>query len=288
MNGSPQPYAQATAQPALDLAMAVTPSGVLRDTFVGPGRDYGMFRVYGGHLLGQGLAAAFATVSTAMHAHSLHAYFLKTGAALEPIGYQVSRLRDGRNYATREVRAVQDDHTLMIMLASFKVDEPGEHHQPAMPAVPDGAAVAARRRRRGMGPLPLPFAVGHGVELQPLDEWSPMSPTGAEPAIRLWMRAAASAAADRRARQCMLAYLSDGSMMFNALRPHGQPFASHRATSLDHAVWFHDDADPADWLLFDQRGPVAADARGFNQGRIFSGDGRLVASITQESMMRRL
>jgi acyl-CoA thioesterase-2 len=97
-----------------------------------------------------------------------------------------------------------------------------------------------------------------------------------------------SQAADLRARHCALAYLSDGSMMFNALRPHGRAFTSHRATSLDHTVWFHDDADPAEWLLFDQQGPVAADARGLNQGRIFAGDGRLVASVAQEAMMRRL
>jgi acyl-CoA thioesterase II len=279
---------RATGPPYLNLSMAVTRTGFERDTFVGEGRDYGFLKVYGGHLLGQGLAAAFETVDTDKHAHSLHAYFLKTGRAGEPIGYQVSCLRDGRRYATREVRAVQDNATLMVMLVSLKVDEPGDAHQPDMPPAPEAVHVEARRRRAGIGPLTLPFADGHGVELHPVDDWSPLSPPGGAAAITLWVRAAMSASADRRARQCALAYVSDGSMMFNALRPHGRPFATHRATSLDHALWFHADADPADWLLFAQSGPAAADSRGFNDGRIFAKDGRLIASVAQESMMRRL
>ena len=288
MNASTAPRPAAEPQPALDLALAVTASGFLRDTFIGQSRDYGMLRIYGGHLLGQALAAAFRTVAEDKVAHSLHAYFLKTGTPDQPIGYQVSRLRDGRRYATREIRAVQDDQTLMMMLASFKVEEAGDHHQPAMPAVPGADQVAARRRRAGSGPLELPFAAGLGAELQPVDDWHPGAAAGGEPAITVWMRAVASADADRRARQCMLAYLSDGPLMFNALRPHGRPFVSHRATSLDHALWFHRDVDPGGWLLFEQQGPAAADGRGFNQGRLYDAGGALVASVAQESMMRRL
>lgn len=282
------PQSASAAQPALDQALAVTASGVMRDTYVGQSRDYGMLRIYGGHLLGQALAAGFHTVPEDKAAHSLHAYFLKTGSPDGPIGYQVTRLRDGRNYATREIRAVQHEQTLMVMLASFKADEPGDEHQPAMPAVPRAEQVAARRRRAGSGPLELPFAAGLGAELQPVDDWHPGAPPGGDAAISVWMRAVASAAADRRARQCMLAYLSDGPLMFNALRPHGRPFVSHRATSLDHALWFHRDVDPSGWLLFEQQGPAAADGRGFNQGRLFDAGGALVASVAQESMMRRL
>ena len=94
--------------------------------------------------------------------------------------------------------------------------------------------------------------------------------------------------AEARAWQCALAYLSDGSMMFNALRPYGNAMVTHRATSLDHSLWFHHAADPGQWLLFDQLSPAAADSRGHNQGAIFDQAGRLVASVAQESMMRRL
>jgi acyl-CoA thioesterase-2 len=233
------------------------------------------------------LAAAFETVAVPKLAHSLHAHFLKTGQPGAPIGYTVERLRDGRNYAARVVRATQGEHALMLLTTSFKLGEPGDRHQPPMPEVP--AAVEARRHDEAAGrlPLALPFTGVCGIELVPVDGWRPSAPPGLPPAIALWMRADLSPAADARARQRALAYLSDGTLIFNALRPHGNAFLSHRATSLDHALWFHDDADPSDWLLFDQSGPVAVDSRGLNHGTIFDRHGRLLASTAQEAMMRR-
>lgn len=272
----------------LDHRLAVTPSGILPDTYVGAGFDYGPLRIYGGHLLGQGLAAAFATVPAAKAAHSLHAHFLKTGRPNAIIAYRVDRVRDGRHYTTRSVRAVQADATLMLLTASFKTEEPADHHQPAMPPIPDPATLIRRREARGGEALTLPFAVA-GVTLEPVEAgWHPLAAAGGEPAIALWTRADLSPAADARAQQCALAYLSDGTMMFNALRPHGVAFATHRATSLDHALWFHAPADAGTWLLFDQHGPAAADSRGLNFGRLFDSAGRLVASVAQEALLRRV
>lgn len=288
----------------LDHIVSVDPSPLLPDTFIGAGGDYGLLGVYGGHLLGQALAAAFGTVpvdsSDHKVAHALHGHFLKSGQPATPIAYQVERLRDGRNYATRLVRATQGGQLLMILSASFKTPEPGDQHQPEMGDVRPVASLLARRQRKGLPPLQLPFTGIGGVEIEPVGDWHPMDEAGAAPALAMWMRCALAAdaeaaddgvAGDRRrarARQCALAYLSDGTLMFNSLRPHGQAFSSHRATSLDHAVWFHQPADPSAWLLFDQNGPVAGDGRGLNQGRIFDADGRLLASVAQESMMRRV
>ncbi len=281
------PTADATPAPAgdrdtLDRLLAVMPAGIAVDTYVGAGHDYGPLRLYGGHLLGQALAAAFATVPAHKLAHSLHAYFLKTGDPDRALAYQVERLRDGRVYTTRSVRAVQDGRTLMTFMASFKSPETGDVHAPVMPDAPDPERLKAR-----IGALAMPFTGVGGVELVPVTAWHPRLDAGSEPAIRLWTRAGL-ATADARVRQCALAYLSDGSMMFNALRPHGRAFSTHRATSLDHAVWFHEPADAADWLLFDQSGPAATDARGMNHGRLFTRDGRLAASVAQEAMMRRV
>jgi acyl-CoA thioesterase II len=276
---------------ALDRWMAVTADGAAGGGavahFTGAGRDYGPLRIYGGHLLGQALAAAFATVPEPKLAHSLHAYFVTTGAPSAPIGYRVERLRDGRGYTTRSVTAVQGEQTLMIMTASFKLPEPGDEHQPSMPTVMAVEECVRRRLLAGRPRMELPFSAGFGVELEPVDDWTPRAVAGGPPAITLWMRAQVSADAGARARQCALAYLSDGSLLFNAIRPHGTAFVSHRATTLDHSLWFHHDADPGGWLLYDQQGPVAADSRGLNFGRIYRPDGRLAASAAQEGMMRR-
>ena len=72
-----------------------------------------------------------------------------------------------------------------------------------------------------------------------------------------------------------MAYLSDGPLMFNSVLPHGIPFQSHRLTSLDQSAWFHRDADPFEWMIFDQRSTAAAAGRGMNEGQIYGQDGRL-------------
>ena len=284
MPGDPSSSAPAP----LDLAMGVEADPDTPGSFVGAGRDYGPLRIYGGHLVGQALAAGLATVEADKLAHSLHAYFLRTGNPAQPIRYRVEPLRSGGRYATRAVHASQDGEPLLSMMISFKSAEPGEAHQPDMPQVPDPSAAARRRREVGGEPLALPFAAPFGIELEAVDDWHPRAEGGQDPEITLWMRAPMSAQADARARQCALAYLSDGSLMFNALRPYGSVVSTHRATSLDHSLWFHRDADPGDWLLFDQHSPAAGDSRGLNLGSIFDDAGRLVASVAQESMLRRI
>src|SRR4029453_6484734 len=64
------------------------------DLFRGESRDLGYGRIFGGHVLGQALTAAYSTVE-ARHVHSLHAYFLRAGDPGRPILYEVDRGRDG-------------------------------------------------------------------------------------------------------------------------------------------------------------------------------------------------
>jgi acyl-CoA thioesterase-2 len=277
------------AQPRVNTAdlLGVTQAGV-DDVFLGEPRDYGPLRIYGGHFLAQALAAAFGTVAENKLAHSLHAYFLRPGIPDWPIQYRVDRLREGGGYETRAVRATQQGNAVFFMSASFKVPEVGDAHQPTFTAMGGPAAAMALRLASGRERVPLPFTLGTGVELEILDDWSPLNARRDEGGIQLWMRLAAHALPSPRLQQCALAFLSDSTLVFNALRRHGQPFVTHRTTSLDHALWFHRLPDCGEWLFFDQSGPAAADGRGLNHGFIYASDGSLLASVAQEGMMRRM
>lgn len=272
---------------ALDVLLAVDPDPTAPDHFIGAARDYGPLRVYGGHFLGQALAAAFRTVPEPRLAHSLHAYFLRTGNPAVPIRYAVERLRDGGSYVTRNVRAIQQDQTVFQLTASFKDPEAGDTHQPDAPDAPPAETLAARRRRAGHERPALPFTLGTGLEVEITDDWAPWTPRRDTAGIRLWMRMQLEATHDPRLQQCALAFASDSTLLFNALRRHGQTLVTHRTTSLDHAMWFYGLPACQDWLLYDQSGPAAADGRGFNQGFIYATDGRLCAAVAQEGMMRR-
>jgi len=66
------------------------------------------------------------------------AYFLLSASASAPLLYYVDRVRDGRSYSTRSVRAVQGGSVVFIMLCSFQIPEvwqPSRHW--TMPRAPD-------------------------------------------------------------------------------------------------------------------------------------------------------
>ena len=95
----------------------------------------------------------------------------------------------------------------------------------------------------------------------------------------------------RRSRSCTrrsLTYASDISLLDNMVRPYGRigRLGPLMTASLDHALWFHRDFRVDDWLLYVQESPAAAGARGFARGMIYTREGRLVASVAQEGLMR--
>ena len=56
--------------------------------------------------------------------------------------------------------------------------------------------------------------------------------------------------------------------------------------SLDHAVWFHRPFRADDWWLYDQVSPSASNGRSLVLARVFTQDGRLVATVAQEGLIR--
>jgi len=58
--------------------------------------------------------------------------------------------------------------------------------------------------------------------------------------------------------------------------------------SLDHALWFHREFRMDEWLLYSMESPNASGARGFTRGQFFRQDGTMVASTTQEGLVRVL
>ena len=71
------------------------------------------------HSIAQALSAASHTVQLPLGLHSQHCYFLLPADASIPINYEVERLRDGKSYATRLVKAIQRDKPVFILAASY-------------------------------------------------------------------------------------------------------------------------------------------------------------------------
>jgi acyl-CoA thioesterase-2 len=115
-----------------------------------------------------------------------------------------------------------------------------------------------------------------------------MHPAAKEPQQMVWMKTRERLPDDPRIHQCALAYLSDWSLLDTATLPHAISFLQDNVqmASLDHAMWFHRRFRADEWLLYVQDSPSASGARGFNRGLIYDQSGALVASSTQEGLMR--
>ncbi|BEJ10930.1 hypothetical protein CspHIS471_0103520 [Cutaneotrichosporon sp. HIS471] len=74
--------------------------------------------VFGGQVIAQALMAAIKTVD-GLELHSTHAYFLLPCDSRQSVTYAVERLREGKSYSTRLVHAIQNSETIFTLTASF-------------------------------------------------------------------------------------------------------------------------------------------------------------------------
>jgi acyl-CoA thioesterase-2 len=228
----------------------------------------GSVRVFGGQLVAQAMLAAYGTVAD-RRIHALHTHFLRPAGLDHDIDYDVEETRSGRSFAVRQVRASQQGRLLVIMSASFHGREDGVEHQeggtvPAPPA--DRAAVT---RWQGVATVP-------------------SGRQGGSDGLRdFWMRFPGSIGDDPAVADAAIAYASDILTGSTPLLRHDQRWDMVRNASLDHSLWFHRPSDPRQWHHVSLRSPVAIGARGLTQGRILDREGLLVASLSQESLIRR-
>lgn len=268
------------------------------DIFRGRSHDIGSGAVFGGQALAQALVAAARTVDaddgTPREVHSMHGYFILPGDVDAPIVYEVDRLRDGRSFTTRRIVAIQHGRAIFNMAASFQGPEDGPEHQGDMPDVPgpDGLPRELDLIRQFEDRIPPSkrefFVRERPIEFRPVDPVDPFDPSEEAPRRHLWFRARGALPDDALTHRSVLAYASDYGLLGTALRPHGLSYAQPnlQAASLDHALWFHRPPRLDEWLLYAMDSPSASGARGFTRGQIFAEDGTLVASVTQEGLMR--
>ena len=276
-----------------DLLELLTLERIEENIFRGQSRDIGSAQVFGGQVLGQALSAAHQTVDS-RDAHSLHAYFLRRGDMQAPIVYEVDRARDGGSFSVRRVVAIQHGRPIFNLAASFQTPESGVEHQATMPEVagpgglpdvtevPDDVLrmVPEKMRRFMTDKRPFEFRPVRAVDFTANDPLPPIK--------HVWIRAVDGLPDDASLHRNLLAYVSDYELLGTSTLPHRLPFLEGRVqmASLDHALWFHRPFRLDEWLLYSIDSPNAAGARGLSRGQFFHEDGTLVASSTQEGLVR--
>jgi acyl-CoA thioesterase-2 len=257
------------------------------DLFLGnPGEGSG--RLFGGMVAAQSVIAAGRTVDPERSLHSLHAYFLRPGQHGVPIRFVVDRIRDGRTFTTRRVKAHQGGEAIFNLSASFARPEQGISHQYPMPDAPepgDGLPEWESARAKALGNSKA-VRSDSALEVRLCDPLE-TGETG-EARQRNWLRVAGTLPADPLVHTAMLVYASDRTLLSTASRPHGLPWGKRMAASLDHAVWIHHPVRFDSWLLYVSESPIARSARGLVFGAMYYEDGKRVATVAQEGLIRVL
>jgi acyl-CoA thioesterase-2 len=278
-----------TGQVALDGLVALLDLERLElNLFRGVSPPHSPTRVFGGQVAAQALVAAGRTVEPDRFVHSLHSYFVRPGDPRVPIVYDVERVRDGRSFTTRRVRAVQRGEVNFALSASFQLPQDGlEHTEPAPVGVPapDDLPDLGAWLRDGEGFL---AGVPRPLDLRFVDPplWSSRRGPATDEPVLVWMRADGTLPDDPLLHVCVLTYASDLTLLGSVLAPHTEHMGEVGLASLDHAMWFHRPFRGDDWLLYECRSPTASGARGLATGRFFTRDGRLNATAVQEGLVR--
>jgi acyl-CoA thioesterase-2 len=255
------------------------------DTFVGEGAQYEWGGLYGGHIVAQALRAAAATVEPGLTAHSLRAYFIRRGDASEPVRYEVDRIRNGRSFSTRRVVARQAVGAILNLEASFQAGADGRELAPIVRPEP---------------PLPPPEGLTS-------DGWSPaferrwVPPAAVDAAahrdgagrVIAWMKASGELGDDPLLHQCAVAYMSDDlpcDTVIQAIPDYATREQEENrdlfVASLDHTIWFHAPFRADEWHVHDFSCQRYVGSRGLALGHLFDGDGRHVATVAQEALVR--
>ena len=277
------------------LVELLEPTEIGENTFRGETQDLGFRALFGGQVMAQSLSSALKTLPEGeWHAHSFHVYFMLAGTVTDHLEFEVDRLRDGRTFCTRQVKAMQNGRAILTMICSFQQTEEGFEHQAAMPEVkgPDGipSQVELARMFRDYFPEKVRdiYTADKPIEMRVLDPVNIFAPTKKDPVKYLWMKADGSLPEDTDLHAKLLAYASDFNLLPTSLHPPARSYGQKgmQMASLDHSVWFHRPFRMDEWLLYAIDSPNAGGGRGFCRGQVFNQKGELVASVAQEGLIR--
>jgi len=238
------------------------------------GRDV----VFGGQLLAQMIMAS-SLGAKGKEVKSIHAIFARAGTYSAPIELDVDSMQAGRTWASDTVTAWQGERLLSRGLVLLSGDEPDLiRHQLDMPKVPRPDDLAA-----GTG-LGFP-----GSEIRSVEE--PSATVGGVASMNFWTRferPVDSVAAN----QAILSWATNGFMIGLAMRDHADAVRiedAHRSIStgvIGHIINFHERLDVSEWILLSHEATYAGRGRVHSRGLAYAEDGRLLATFTQDSMVR--
>jgi acyl-CoA thioesterase len=258
---------------ALQTDTAVTRDGeILRASLHS---DWNIWGPNGGYVSSVALRAAGAVVPEGHRPATITVQYLSV-AKFAPVEAQVTPVKTGRNAWLLNVALVQDGKTfLQAQVWTTSKDAGPVTAEAVMPqvAAPEGLKTLAEHV--GEGQI---TGFWNNIDCKPLNfvPWDQPRPAG--PALlREWYSFVGYERGDAFLDACRPLILIDTLLWPTHHRGLAER-PDYVAPSLDVTVWFHQGAGDADWLLVDAHADTAGSGLIHGQARVWTPDGRLVAS----------
>jgi acyl-CoA thioesterase len=239
------------------------------------GRDV----VFSGQLMAQSLVASYLAAGGTKTVRSVHSIFARAGSYQTPLQLAIDPMQAGRTWASDTVTATQGGKLLTRSLVLMHAPDPDLfRHASAMPDAPGPDELVDEP---GMN---FPEALTRSVP------GATMSPGGTA-SLLTWHRFPGSLGSQAE-HQGVLAWATCGAPIGLAMRDHSDVVTldqAHRTIStgvIAHTIHYLDDIDVTEWMLIVHDAAHAGLGRVHGTGHVFTADGRLVATFSQDSMAR--
>jgi acyl-CoA thioesterase II len=250
--------------------------------FVAPGyHDTTRNVVEGGQLLAQALVAAARTLPE-QRLTSAYITFPKAAGFDQPVELTVEPLRVGRTFSTLSVRGEQSGTLVSpaLVLMGTDVSQDVIRDTVAMPEVAGPEESEPHDMR----------VIGRAVRVVD-GAYSPDPSRTGPPELNVWLRFRDNPV-QLHVRNALLAQATTHWTIAAAMRPHEGMGEAEAHVSLSTgpmavSIAFHDDAPLDQWLLYANRATWSGRGLCQGEGRVFSQDGRLLASYSVQAMIRR-
>jgi acyl-CoA thioesterase len=248
--------------------------------FTGDSDGGGRQVVDGSQILAQSIVCASKalpgrTVRTA------HALFVAVADPDRPLEFTVTPVRAGRSFASATVLAAQGDRPCVTCTVLLDHPQPDVIRHDRWTGPPVEGPAAAK-----VVDMPLP---GRELRIEGVEDYGSPDEVG-PPVIDAWLRYDTVPERDDL-RRALLAHFTGHLSISTTMRPHpgiGTSQAHHTVSTapMGIGVSFHDPVGWDGWLRYHHESTFAGAGMSHVRGQILTEEGRLVASFTQDGMIR--
>lgn len=262
------------------------------DLYIGSHPSKNPMRTFGGQLMAQSFVASSRSLAHDPPPSALSVHFINGGDIDKDIEFHVVRLREERRFANHRVDAIQDGVLLSSAMVAYMSGGSGLEHAVQPPPVdqPHTQPPISELLRGYEETVP------HFVNaLQPIEwrytndpAWVMRDKGGRLPYNRVWVKAFGQLPEDPVLHTAAMVYSSDTTLLDSIITTHGLSWGYDRifAASANHSMWFHRQVNFNEWALYSTSSPVAADSRGLATGHYFDRSGRVIATVTQDALVK--